>query len=127
MLDVTTLLAQNDQGMMGMFANTMMQLVIIAVVWFVWGICLYTIAKKTGTPNEIWAWIPILNILLLLQIADLPMWYVILMLVPCVNLFVSIWAWWKVAEKRGKPGPVALVMLVPCIGIFVPFYIAFAD
>jgi len=96
-------------------------------IYVVMALALMTIAKKTGTANEWWAWVPILNILLMLQIADLPMWYIILFFVPCVNLGVGIYAWWKIAEKRGKPGPVALAILIPCVGWFVPLYIAFAD
>lgn len=128
MFDTLTLLAQSDNmGPFAFMANMMVNLVVVVICWVIGGITLSTIARKTGTPNEIWAWIPILNILLMLQIADLPIWYIILFFVPCVNLFVIIYTWWKICEKRGKPGPISLLMLVPCVGFFVPFYVAFAD
>ncbi len=85
-------------------------------MYVVMALALMTIAKKTNTPNEWWAWVPILNILLMLQIADLPMWYIILYLVPCTFLFVWIYNWWKIAEKRGKPGPIAIALLIPFVG-----------
>jgi len=128
MFDTLTLLAQSDNmGPFAFMANMMVNLVILVISWVICGITLSTIARKTGTPNEIWAWIPILNILLMLQIADLPIWYIILFFVPCVNLFVVIYTWWKICEKRGKPGPISLLMLVPCVGFVVPFYVAFSD
>lgn len=128
MFETLTLLAQsNDMGPFAFMANMMVNLVVLVICWVIGGITLSTIARKTGTPNEIWAWIPVLNILLMLQIADLPIWYIVLFFVPCVNLFVIIYTWWKICEKRGKPGPIALLMLVPCVNFFVPFYVAFAD
>jgi len=98
------------------------------VGYVIMAIALMTIANKTGlTEKNWWAWIPIMNVLLMLEIADLPLWYIILLLVPCVNLAVIIYTWWKIAEKRGKPGAVSLAMLIPVVGFFVPLYIAFSD
>ena len=87
-----------------------------------------TIANKTGLAEKAWwGWVPILNILLMLEIAELPVWFIVLFLIPCFNFFLGIYIWWKIAEKRGKPGPIALAILFPILGFFVPLYIAFSD
>ncbi len=91
------------------------------------GISLYTLGQKAGSEHAWFAWVPILNLVLLFELADKELWYLILMLIPCVNVFVFISAWWAIAEKRGKPGPVALLFLVPCVGFFAPLWIAFSD
>lgn len=96
-------------------------------MYVVSAVSLMTIADKTRTPNSWWAWIPILNIVLMLQIAGLELWYIVLCFVPCVNVAVFVYMWWKIAEKRNKPGAIALLMFVPLINFFVPLYIAFAD
>lgn len=96
-------------------------------MYVVMAVALMTIAKKTDTPNEWMAWVPILNIVLMIQIAGLELWYIVLCFIPCVNLFAFIYIWWKVAEARDKPGPIALLMLVPVLNLAVPLYIAFSE
>ncbi|MCC7433448.1 MAG: hypothetical protein IT363_02100 [Methanoregulaceae archaeon] len=125
-----SLLAQQVQ----MEGNPIVALITGVVGLFFWlglyivmAVALMTIAKKTNTPNEWWAWVPILNVILMLQIAQLEIWYIVLLFIPCVNLFVAIYTWWKIAERRGKPGAIAILMVVPFINFFVPLYIAFSD
>lgn len=43
-------------------------------------LALQTIAKKTGTANGWMAWIPVLNFILMIQIASKPIWWIILIL-----------------------------------------------
>lgn len=96
--------------------------------YIVFAVALMTIANKTGLAEKAWwGWVPILNILLMLEIAELPVWFIVLFLIPCFNFFLGIYIWWKIAEKRGKPGPIALAILFPILGFFVPLYIAFSD
>ncbi|RIK75425.1 MAG: signal peptidase I [Planctomycetota bacterium] len=56
---------------------------------------------KAGQPG--WAAIvPIYNIVVLLEIAGRPVWWIVLFLIPCVNLIVSIIVMIDVAAKFGK-------------------------
>lgn len=96
-------------------------------MYVVCAIALMTIAQKTNTPNGWMAWIPILNIVLMVQIAGIEMWWVLLCFIPCLNLIAFVYIWWKIAERRNKPGPIALAMLVPVVNLLVPLYIAFSD
>lgn len=126
------LLAQstNNDAVAGAMAGGMfmIQMIFAVIGYVVMAVALMTIANKTGKSEKSWwAWIPILNFLLMLEIAGLPLWYIILMLIPCVNLFVLIYTWWKIAEARGKPGPIAIALIIPVVGFFVPLYIAFSD
>lgn len=58
---------------------------------------------KAGKPG--WAAIvPIYNIVVLLEIAGRPVWWIVLFLIPCVNLIMSIIVMIDVAAKFGK-GP----------------------
>ena len=57
--------------------------------------------EKAGKPG--WgAIIPIYNLILLLEIAKKPLWWIILMLIPIVSLVVSIFVGIEVAKKFGK-------------------------
>ncbi|MBN3037988.1 MAG: hypothetical protein JW869_01065 [Candidatus Omnitrophica bacterium] len=89
--------------------------------------CLQTIATKTGKENAWLAWIPIANIYLSCKIADKPGWWVLLCLIPFVNIIIAIVIWWAIAEARNKPGWLGILLLVPIANLIVPGYLAFAD
>lgn len=86
-----------------------------------------TIAEKTNTENSWLAWIPIANLILLLNIARKPIWWIILFLIPLVNIIIVIVVWMGVAEARNKPSWWGILMIVPLVSIIVPGYLAWAD
>ena len=87
-------------------------LVFILLIWLFSGYCLMVIAQKTGHgDNGWWGFIPILNVLLMLQIAGKPLWWIILFLIPMVNLVIVILTYLAIAEARGKPAWMGLLCL----------------
>jgi len=100
---------------------------VFAIVYAYFGYTLMIIAQKTGTENAWWAWIPILNIILMVNIAGKPMWWVVLFFIPIANLVASIIIWMDIAAARGKPNWIGVLIIVPFINIFIPAYLAFAD
>lgn len=60
-------------------------LVCLAVGYIYVALALQTIAQKTNAANGWMAWIPIANIILMLNIAKKPIWWIILFLIPIVN------------------------------------------
>lgn len=97
------------------------------LMYLAWGIALYMIAQKTRTENAWMAWVPILNIFLLLNIAQLGCLWVIAYFIPCVGFFAAIYTWWRVCERRGKPGPLGILMVIPGVNLFVALYLGLAD
>jgi len=73
------------------------------------------------------AWIPIANIVLMLNIAKKPIWWIILFFIPIVSLVMAIIVWMAVAEARGKPNWWGILLIVPVVGLAVPGYLAWAD
>jgi Family of unknown function (DUF5684) len=88
---------------------------------------LQTIADKTKTENSWLAWIPIANLVLMLNIAKKPMWWIILFLVPFVNIVIAIMVWMAVAEARGKPSWWGILTIVPIANLIVPGVLAWSD
>jgi hypothetical protein len=87
--------------------------------------CVMKIAQKTNTDNAWWAWIPILNIVLLLNVARKPVWWILLFFIPLVNIVIAFLVWIGVAEARGKGAIWGIITaLIPIIGL--P-YLAFSD
>jgi hypothetical protein len=80
--------------------------VTIAAMWKVF--------EKAGEPG--WAaLVPIYNIIVLLRIADKPMWWIILLFVPFVNIVIAYLVAVGVASRFGKGigFAIGLVILAP--------------
>lgn len=126
-----TTFAQEGGGRAGaaLLAGAMMLvfLVFFAAIYVYFALALQTIAKKTNTENAWLAWIPILNIILMLNIGKKPLWWIILFLIPLVNIAMAIIVWMAIAEARGKPNWWGILMIVPVANLIVPGYLAWAD
>ena len=96
---------------------------------------LMTIANKTNTPNAWLAWIPIANLYLMTQIAQVPWWTFLLIFlswIPVIGplgvLALTIWWWWKICERRNRPGWWSLLIgLVPVANLIMMGMLAWSD
>lgn len=88
---------------------------------------LWTMANKRKLDNPWFAWIPILNMITMVQLAGEEIWKIILFFIPCVNFVYIVYVWWKIAESQGKPGPLGILVIIPCLNLIVVPYIAFSD
>lgn len=62
----------------------------IIIIWVVMVIAHWKIYEKAGKPG--WAAIiPIYNLIVLLEIIGKPVWWILLLLIPCVNIVFAIW------------------------------------
>ncbi len=79
---------------------------------------LWKIFTKAGQPG--WASIiPIYNAIVLIQIARKPMWWILMLFIPCVGLIFSILLWIEVCKKFGKGGGFTVgIVLLPFV--FIP-------
>ena len=92
------LFAQNDTGgaIVGILAMLIYLAIVIAVLAGWW-----KMFEKAGKPG--WAAIiPIYNLIVTLEICGRPIWWILLMLIPCVNIVVLIIMWIDVAKSFGK-------------------------
>jgi hypothetical protein len=90
-------------------------------------LALQTIAVKTNTPNPWLAWVPIANAILMLQVAKKPLWWIVLFVIPIVNIVIVIMVWMAVAEARQKPNWWGILAIVPVVNMVVPGYLAWSD
>lgn len=120
MLTTLTILAQADDAAGGGAGGSLVGLLVAALV--IAG--LWKVFAKAGKPG--WAAIvPIYNIVVLFQIAGKPVWWLVLLFIPVVNIIVMILAWVGVAKAFGKGTgfAIGLLLLSP---IFVPL-LGFSD
>lgn len=90
------------------------------------GYCFKKMAEKTGNEESagLW-WIPLINWLIPLRIAEKPTWWLILLIVPFANLIVLFIVWTAVAEKLGHESWWGIIAVV--FGIVGIPYLAFAE
>lgn len=115
------LVAQQQQGgeaagagMVSLFLN----LLIIAAVLAGW----WKVFSKAGQPG--WAvLIPIYNVIVLLRIVGRPAWWLLLMLVPVVNLVVAFLVYRDLAKVfgRGTGFAIGLLLLNPVFMLILGF------
>ncbi|HEY2546528.1 MAG TPA: DUF5684 domain-containing protein [Candidatus Acidoferrum sp.] len=101
--------------------------IFFAIAYVYHALALQTIAEKTNTENPWLAWIPIANLILMLNIAKKPVWWLILFLIPLVNIVILIIVWMGIAEARNKPNWWGILTIVPVANLIVPGYLAWAD
>ncbi len=107
---------------------------IFAIAIYVYmAICLMKIAKKTGAANAWFAWVPILNLVLMIKIAGKPMWWLALFLLmfipfvgPVIGLIIAVLLWMEIAAAVGKEKWLGILMIVPLVNLVIPGYLAFA-
>ena len=97
------------------------------VIYIYIAVSLMKIAKKTGTSNAWFAWIPILNVILMLQIANKPIWWLFLFFIPVINIVFTILVWMEIAKRVGKPEWWGILIIIPLVNLVVPGYLAFSD
>ena len=98
---------------------------LIISFWCVWAVSLQTLAKKTETPNGWFGWFPLLNVILMIQIAQKPWWWLLLLMIPLVNIVVAAMLFMGMAYQVNKPKWLGVVSLIPVVGWFVLPYMAF--
>jgi len=125
-------LSREEQAMLGAGLMTMamafLGIILLAglAIYVFCSLCLQLIAKKTGTEPAWLAWIPVANLFLSCKIGGLSYLWLLAFLVPFVNVFVSIYMWYRISEARGKSGWLALLMLVPVANFVFMGYLAFS-
>jgi hypothetical protein len=118
--------SMDNRGLFAAMFSTFF-LACLAVGYVYVALALQTIAQKTNTANGWLAWIPIGNIILMLEIAKKPIWWIILFFIPLVNLVMSILVWMGIAEARSKPSWWGILLIIPVVNIIVPGYLAWSD
>ena len=101
--------------------------IFILVLYAFAAFCFMKIAQKTNTPNGWWAWIPILNILLMLNIAKKPLWWIVLLIIPLVNIVIAILVLAEICKARGKPAWWVVGFFIPVVNLILLGALAFSD
>jgi hypothetical protein len=99
----------------------LLMLVFVVAVYVYTALALSTIAKKLGHDKPWLAWIPVVNIALVLQMGGFHWAWTFLVFIPILGwvplAILSLVAMWRIYELRNYPGWLALVSLLGFIPI----------
>ena len=98
----------------------------VFLVYLYFSLCLYLIARKLNLSGAWMAWVPILQVFTFIGCAGKPAWWFLLLLVPIVNFFVTIYLWMCIAENLGREKWFALLTLVPVVNLIYMGVLAFS-
>ncbi len=101
----------------------------MAALYFYFAFMQFRIASvKTGNADIAWfAFVPILNTILLIKMAAKPMWWIFLLLIPIVNL-VAFFALWMEVAKACDQSPVwGFLTMIPPISLVSIFVMAYGS
>ena len=109
---------------------------ILFILFYIYlSLALMIIAKKTNTSHAWFAWIPFLNLYLMMKIADARLWTFIVFLlgifIPVIGslltLGITILWWWGIAEARNKSGFLGILMIIPLVNLVILGYLAWSE
>lgn len=105
-----------DASSMGYLIGVFVAVMLIPalIVWLISVIGMWKVYEKAGKPG--WASIiPIYNVIVMLEIIGKPMLWLLLLLVPCVNIVVGIWMINLLSKSYGQSEGFTIGL------IFLPF------
>ena len=116
--------AYSNEAAAGAMAVLGFMMIIFAIIGLIMIICLWKIFTKAGKPG--WAAIiPIYSTIVLLEIVGKPVWWILLLFIPIVNVVVLIMVIHRLSVSFGKDiGMTLLLIFLPFIGFPV---LAFGD
>ena len=88
------------------------------------GYCLQAIGRLLGHKETWKAWVPILNLFYICELARKPVWWVLFLFIPFVNLVFVIILWREIARLLSKPAWVGVLVAVPVVQWPVVGYLA---
>ena len=90
------------------------------ILYVFYGYCMYKIFQKAGKENAWAAFVPIYNVIVLLETVKKPLWWIILLFIPIVNLY-ALWVIWdRLAKGFNKETPLYTILLFFLGFIFIP-------
>ncbi len=99
-------------------------LIVFAGLYVYNAFALMTIANRTYTENAWMAWIPVLNIYLMVKIAEKPWWWLIIIFIPILGIIPYILVWMRISERLGKSPWLGVLMILPVVSLVVIGYLA---
>lgn len=117
---------------LGFGALFMVFAVVVSLATYIYtSLAFSKIGEKLGYENKWFAWVPVLNIVMIFQMGDQNPMLILLCLIPGIGALavgiISIIAMMNISEKRGYDKMLGLLILVPLGNLVLPGLLAWKD
>ncbi len=119
--------SQSSSSASGGASGSFFSIYVLAAYLFT-AYCLMKIYDKLGEPNSWFAWIPILNNLIMYKAGGQSPWWVIGLFIPIVNIVAIVFlliAFVNVVKRLGKNPWLILLTILPLVNFWVMYHFAF--
>lgn len=99
----------------------------LLILHLLWSFCLALICVKVDKPGGIIAWVPIVQVLPMLNAAGMSAWWFPVLFIPIVNIIPSVLWCVKIVSARGKNGLLAFFLILPGTNLLAFLYLAFSS
>jgi len=86
------------------------------------------IAQNRGAEYPWFAWIPILNLIIMWQISETETWVLVMLLIGifcCITSIIGlVYAWMAIAEHEGRDRSLGILMIIPFVNYWAIWKIA---
>ncbi|MEW6108279.1 MAG: tetratricopeptide repeat protein [Nitrospirota bacterium] len=114
-------------GLFALMAGFMTIFIVMGIALYIYmSLCHFLIAKKLNVPASWMAWVPILQIWPPVGSAGKPWWWILLLFIPFVNFFVSVYLYMCISENLGRNKWLGLLILVPIVNFIWLGVLAFS-
>ncbi|MBF0606608.1 MAG: DUF4124 domain-containing protein [Magnetococcales bacterium] len=120
MYDVETL----KNKLVGFLVYLLAFLALAALISIAFLFVLYKTAKKLNVSSAWMAWVPLLNLFIMAQMAGRPVWWGVLLMLPVVGSVVFVILWMDICQRLGLKKQLGLLMLIPIVVPIVLSYLA---
>jgi len=124
-------------GAFGVFAGAYMIMIVLTLIalYVLIALSLMKISRKTKRGTPWFAWVPILNKILILNLAGLSGWYLAaIILLACIPILgwaaiilFEVYIWMKIAVVCKKPDYLGLLAVMPPAMIVLMLYFAYGE
>ena len=119
---------ENDEAVSAAagLVGLVVQCVVFIVSYGIGGFIQGKLFEKAGKPLWI-GWVPIYNLVTMLELVGRPIWWIVLFFIPFVNFVVAILLAIDIAKAFGKDVLYGIGLCVPCVNIVLILMLAFGD
>ncbi|MDH6253191.1 hypothetical protein M2347_002918 [Chryseobacterium sp. H1D6B] len=95
-------------------------LIFYLIVYLFYGYCMYKIFQKAGREDAWAGFVPIYSAVVLLDIVKKPIWWIILFIIPLVNIYAAWVVYDRLSKGFNKETPLYTILLFFLGFIFIP-------
>lgn len=113
-------------ALFGVFAVYIVFLLIFGLGGYIFSaLALQKIGKEMNYENPVYAWIPIVNLVMIMQLGKQNPWILLALLIPGINIVATVFlfiALMEITQQRGYEKLLAVIIFIP-FGSFVLLYL----